>query len=173
MKVITERRRCSSAQSQAAPSAQRKCRVPEPRAACQKIQPDRVPRVDNVKIIVGTYNGARSLLSTPYNMTYLDVEPEEDESFVFHTPDRQTTGFIFPRRGHLNLYNNDLPLNNLTILKNNEGGIHIAAQADSKFVLITAEPYDFPIVTNGVSIHTTGEALERSLERIQTLQKKS
>ena len=132
----------------------------------QNIQPEDLPIVDNVKVIVGTYKEQKSPLQVPYQMTYLDIQLKAGESFRFQTPKDQTVGFVFPRTGALELYEENLPLNYLSILENNDGIIDICANSDSQFVLLTAVPQNHPIVTQGGSIHTNQEALKRSFKRI-------
>ena len=138
----------------------------------QNVQPENLPKVNNVKIIAGTYESITSPLRTPYNLTYLRcVQLNAGETFNFQTPSKQTNGFIFPTKGLAKIFGDEIPLRNLSVLERNEGFIEIIAQEDSKFVLITTEPFDYPIVPYGGSIHTNHEALRRSLERIQKIRK--
>ena len=135
------------------------------------IQPEDLPIIDNVKVIVGEYKGQKSPLKVPYDMTYLDIDLKANETFEFQTPLGQATGFVFPRNGNIELFGDSLPLNHLSILENNEGNIAITAMADSQFVLLTAVPQSFPIVSEGGSIHTNQAALERSFQRIKEIGK--
>ena len=102
-------------------------------------------------------------------MTYLDLKLQAGESFDFETPKGQTTGFIFPRKGDLTLHDLPVPLRNLSILENNEGSIKLKASTDSQFVLLMAEPQLYPILSQGGSVHTNKEAMERSFARIQKI----
>ncbi|MEM7371155.1 MAG: pirin family protein [Bacteroidota bacterium] len=145
----------------------------ESEVAYQNIQPEQLPIVDNVKVVVGSYLGQDSPLQVPYNMTYLDIRLKASEHIYLETPKGQTTGFVFPRSGDLSLHGNRLPLNHLSILESNEGGMEFSAQTDTQFVLIMAEPQSYPILTQGGSIHTNQAALERSFERIQQIRMKS
>ena len=133
----------------------------------QNIQAEDLPVVGHVKIIIGKYKNQQSPLQVPYNMTYLDVTLKAGESFEFKTPAGQTTGFIFPRNGNIELSGDSLPLNQIGILENNEGTLAIRALADSQFVLLMTAPQNKPIITQGGSIHTNREALERSFKRIR------
>ena len=135
----------------------------------QNIKPDTIPVVSGVKIIAGTYKGESSPLQVPYNMTYLDIELQAGETFEFQTPKGQTTGFIFPRKGQLNLYESTVPLGHLSILENNEGLIKLTAASNSKFVLLMAAPQHYPSITYGGSIHTSDAALDRSIKRISNI----
>lgn len=137
----------------------------------QNIQPEDLPLVENVKVIVGSYKGHQSPLRVPYEMTYLDIKLKATESFHFETPKGQTAGFIFPRKGNVTLFEDDLPLGHLSILENNEGHLVLTAKTDSEFVLIMGEPQHYPIVTKGGSIHTNQDAIKRSFQRINDIGK--
>lgn len=133
----------------------------------QNIQPEYLPVIDNVKIIVGAYGGQKSPLQVPYNMTYLDVNLKANESFHFQTPEGQTTGFVFPRAGNVELFGESLALNHLSILENNEGALSINALADSQFIIALTAPSNHPIIAERGSIHTNRTSMERSFERIK------
>ena len=132
------------------------------------VQPEEIPKVDRVKVIVGEYQGIQSPLEVPYNMTYLTVDLKPGEHFEFHTPPRQTTGFIFPSKGDLTLFGEEIPMQRLSVLQHNEGEIRVEAASEGKFVLLLAEPQSYPIVSYGGSIHTNKDSLMRSLDRIDS-----
>ena len=133
----------------------------------QNIQPENVPVVDNVKVIAGSYQGVTSSLKTPYNMTYLDVKLNKGETFSLPTPIKQTRGFIFPRAKGAKLYGEDVLPNNLTVLEENEGVIEVVAEQGVRFILVLAEPFQYPIIPYRGSLHTNYEAIERSMQRIE------
>lgn len=135
----------------------------------QNIQPEDLPKINDVKVIAGTYKGQTSPLRAPYSMTYLDVQLKAGEQFEFQTPKEQTTGFVFPRAGKMELYGENLPLNQLSILEENEGLVKAEAATDSAFVLIMAKPQHYPILAQHGSIHANAAAMERSFERIQKI----
>lgn len=137
----------------------------------QNVQPQDVPKVDNVKVIVGQYKGIRSPLRVPYNMTYVDVTLKAGETFELETPKLQTTGFVFPHKGNLKLYGDVIEPQKLSVLENNEGKLKITAATDAQFVLLMGQPQEYPIVTYGGSIHTNNDSMMRSLERIATIGK--
>jgi len=140
--------------------------IEESEVEYQNFQPEQIPIVGSVKVIVGNYKGFTSPVQTPYNMTYLDVELKAGETFDFQTPANQTRGFIFPRIGKLTLYGQEISLNNLSILEENTGLCQVKAITNAKFVIVTSTPQNFNIITKRGSIHTNAEAMQRSLKRI-------
>lgn len=141
----------------------------EAAVAYKNLQPEEITTVDNVKIIVGSYKGLTSSLKPPYDMTYLSVELKEGEKFEIDTPTGQTTGFVFPTKGDLQLFEEAIPLQHLSVLESNEGIMKFKANTASKFVFIMAAPQKHPILTYSGSIHTNEESMIRSLERIQKI----
>ncbi len=132
----------------------------------QNIQPQDLPVVDNVKVVAGTYEGQTSPLDLPFNLTYLDINLKKGERFEYQTPQGQDRGFVFPRKGSLRLYNDELPLEKLSILEDNEGQLIFEASSDTAFVLILAEKQEVNTVTQAGSIHSNAGALQRSSNRI-------
>lgn len=135
----------------------------------KSFQPEDFPIDDNVKIIAGNYNGVQSPLSTPYNMTYLEVSLASGKQFDFQTPTKQTTGFIYIISGESNLHGEELSSEKLNILEHNEGQITINAITDTKLLLIIGEPQNYPIYTQWGSIHTNELSMARSMDRIRKI----
>jgi len=142
----------------------------EAEVAYANIQPDQVPRVENVKVIVGTYKGVAGRIKTPFQMTYLDIELEEGAKWDFSPPAGQTKGFLFPRSGSVVVNEVEVPNQKMGILEQGEGQIQIKAlTAVVKCVLVLAEPSPHPVVISRSSIHTNEAALSRSMERIKNI----
>ena len=135
----------------------------------QNLQPADVPIFDNVKVIAGSYKGIRSPLQTAHEMTYLDVNLSQGESFKLETPNDQTRGFVFLRQGNVSLYDDPIKIGHIGILEESGGEILIQAEEDSKFILVLAEPQNESIVARSGSIHTNAGSLERSFGRIEEI----
>ncbi len=130
-----------------------------------------IPQVDNVNIITGQYKGLSGAFETPINMTYLDVSLDKDESWSFKTPENQTTGFMFVRDGKLDVYNTSLKSGEMGVMDHNDGEIQVIAQERSSFVVVLAEPSQWPIYTHGGQVHTNQDSLERSIRHISNIKK--
>lgn len=134
------------------------------------LQPEKIPSIDQVKVLVGNYKGVQGGIITPFNMTYLDVALKEQETWEFQTPSKQNVGFVFPREGQVAVSGSEVPNQKMGILEQNEGLIRVKALAPLvKFVLILAEASEYPLVISRSSIHTNEAALKRSRERIQKI----
>lgn len=143
----------------------------ESEASYANITKEDIPKKDNVKILTGEYMGVSGAFHTPINMTYLDVSLEANEKWVYQTPAGQTTGFIFTRDGEIDIQGEQLGTGQMGILEHNEGEIEVMAKASTSFILVIAEPSQWPILTQAGQIHTNRDSMERSLEQIQRIQK--
>lgn len=144
-------------------------KLEESQVEYQNVQPEDLPVVDNVKVVAGAYREVISPLKVPFQMTYLDIALKKDETCFFSTPSAQTTGFIFPRAGNIELHDEQIPLGSLSILESNEGELFIRANSNSKFVLIMAEPQTLPTIVQRGSIHTQMDSMKRSFDRIDQI----
>ncbi|NKB67337.1 MAG: hypothetical protein GKR89_09780 [Candidatus Latescibacteria bacterium] len=135
----------------------------------QNIQPEDLPMVDNVKVIAGAYREVESPLKVPFELTYLDVKLAAGEIFEMQTIAEQSTGFVFPRIGEIELHGQPIPLGPLGVLQQGGGELSIQAQGDAAFVVATAVPQGLPKVVRGGSIHSNEGAMQRSLQRIEQI----
>ena len=131
--------------------------------------PEEMPRVGNVKVLIGEYNGVYGGIQVPLNISYLDVHLKAGEKWSLQTPIGQTRGLLFPRGGAIRGNHTHIPEQTLGILEEGEGLIQVEADGDVDFVVILAEPSPHPVIAGRGSMHTTREALNRSIERIDTI----
>lgn len=143
----------------------------ESEAGYDKLLPEEIPASENVKVITGDYNGVKGGLELPFNMSYIDVDLKKGETFEWDAPSDQTKGMIFAREGLLMVEGTVIPSARLATLKPSSDSIKIEAAEDSKFVVILAEATQHDLVAAHGSIHTSMEAMVRSEERLDTIQR--
>lgn len=139
----------------------------EAKPSYENVQPEQLPKVGNVKVVIGTYQEAVSPLRIPFNLTYLDVTLEKGQGFVFETPEGQTKGFVFPRSGSVKLGDDEIPTGHMGILTDDSGTLRLKGLEPSKFVVVLSAPQDLSMVTHHGSVHTSMSAMLRSQERIR------
>lgn len=128
--------------------------------------------VDNVRVLIGNYQGVEGQIRVPVNMTYLDIHLNKGETWSFESPAGQTTGFLYPRDGSIQVQGRTVPNQLMGMLDHQEGTIEVTTNEDeAQFVLIIAEPSQHALVTAGGSIHTNSAAMARSAGRIQEIRK--
>lgn len=128
-----------------------------------------IPSVDNVKIIVGEYQGTKVDLGIPADMTYFDVALKDGESITLPIPEQQTRGILLAREGSLEIGEHKLHTNELGLLEEVPGDITVIAKGNTQFIIATIVPSPYPVVTSRGQVHTSQEALDRSFERIQKI----
>lgn len=132
-------------------------------------KPDEIPTAGNTRVLIGKYEGVESSAAVPADMTYLDVSLNKGDVWHFSPPDSQIRGFVFARRGKLQV--GDVVLDDHVLGKFRESNetLEITAQETSQFVVALVAPSPYPIVHEYGQIHTKREALERSKIRIKDL----
>ncbi len=135
----------------------------------QNLQPQETTVVGNVKVIAGSYGGATSRLKVPHDITYLDVKLSAGETFKLETPDGQRRGLVFPRRGSISVAGQTIPRGHMGILEEGEGELEVAAANTAQFVVIMVEPYHYPVLSQGGSVHTNSLSMRRGLEHISAI----
>ncbi|MBB3697717.1 pirin family protein [Flammeovirga yaeyamensis] len=133
------------------------------------LQPEDLPVVNQVKVIAGEYQGVKSPLNVPYDLTYYDITLKAGEELTIDTPKGQTRGFVFPRTGHLMLDQEEVSLNHLSILEENEGQLHFKALQDTQFVVGLTQPKSYDIVLGGGSIHTNKASFNKAQDNIRKI----
>ncbi|MDW3651713.1 MAG: pirin family protein [Bacteroidia bacterium] len=134
------------------------------------LQPEEIPSIGQVKVLVGEYQGVKGKIHTPFDMSYLDVSLDAKEEWEIQLPATQSKGFLFPRNGNLFIEGEEIPNQRMGILQEGTGTLSLKAGAEgADFVLLSAAPSQHPLVISRSSIHTNKEALERSMLRIQEI----
>ena len=117
-------------------------------------------------LLLGKYNGLESKISPPYNLNYMEVNLDAGQSWIYHTPADHDILFIF-------LYEGDLAGNvhsqiaELIVFENGNQPLEIHTLNGAKFLLGSAQSFDYELVVKGSSVHTSHELLRKSIKRIQ------
>ena len=139
------------------------------------IQPNAIPQVDNVRVLLGEYNGVNAAIAVSHNVSYLHISIKKGARFSWLQPKNQTRGFVYPLTGSLCIGEQIFHAEQMALLEeqpsSSEIEILINAESDSEFVLALVEPWAHEVVINRGQIHTTDSALEVGKKRIQQLGK--
>lgn len=119
-------------------------------------------------LLLGKYNGLESRIKPPYNLNYLEVNLEKGRRWTYQTPSDHDTLFIF-------LYEGDLrggvesQQAELMVFENGNSPLDLHTLQGAKFLLGSAQSFDYELVAKGSSIHTSHELLMKSLQQIQEI----
>lgn len=138
----------------------------EPRSTFHKS--NEIVKHEAYHLLLGKYDELESNISPPYNLNYLEINLDGQQSWTYHTPTDHDILFIF-------LYEGDLTGNvqsksaELIVFENGNLPVEFHTTHGAKFLLGSAQTFDYKLVVKGSSIHTSHELLENSLQRIQEI----
>jgi redox-sensitive bicupin YhaK (pirin superfamily) len=141
----------------------------EAAAESHYIEPEAVPEVDGVRVLLGSYQGHRSPVPVPNDMTYLDVKLSSAQRWTHEPPPSHDVAWVFVHQGTARV-NGQLVTDALVVFERGEGVIELIADGGEARVLFgSAQRHEHPLVLGTSSVHTERAALERSLRRIHAI----
>lgn len=124
--------------------------------------------VGPARIIMGEYEGHKSIVAAPAGMTYLDVRLKAGERWSFTPPPGHGVAWVAVHGGVLwaaeHIFSGEL-----AVFEESEDAIVFEAATDTGFVLGSAIKHPYDLVTGYYSVHTNAAALsqgERNIARI-------
>ncbi len=119
-------------------------------------------------LLLGKYNGLESKITPPYNLNYLEVNLGKGQGWTYHTPSEHDILFIFLYEGDLTGdYHVRQP--ELIVFENGNLPVDFHTLNGAKFLLGSAQIFDYELLVKGSSIHTSQELLMKSIQRIQEI----
>jgi redox-sensitive bicupin YhaK (pirin superfamily) len=135
--------------------------------ASHYLTPEEIPAVGPARVILGSYDGAKSPIAAP-PMTYLSVALKAGERWSYHPAPGHTVGWLAIDRGTLR---SPQPVvgGEVAIFAPSEESVDLVAQEDTRFVLGSAATHPHDLVLGNYSVHTSERALlegEAEIRRI-------
>lgn len=139
----------------------------------QYVEAQHVPAAGPARVILGTYEGARSPARAPEGVTYLLVKLAAGTTWTFQPPAGQSVAWLSVASGQL-VGATTADAGEMAIFE--PSGEPIALQAgagsDAVFVIGSAEPHAHELHLGSYSVHTSAESLalgEANIERLRRL----
>lgn len=137
------------------------------------LQPEQIPQVGNVRILLGEYQGIKAAEKISHNATYLHIQLKKGEKFQWLLPENQTRGFVYPMSGQLRINQHSVQAEQFALLKESQNSMRqtltLEAEQDSEFVIALTQPWPFDVVSHYGQIHTNKDALVLGSQHIQAL----
>jgi redox-sensitive bicupin YhaK (pirin superfamily) len=135
--------------------------------ASHYVTPDEIPSVGPARVILGSYDGAKSPIAAP-PMTYLSVELKAGERWTYHPAKGDTVAWVAVDKGTLRT---PAPVvgGEIAIFEPSEESLDFLAHGDTRFVLGSAKRHPHDLALGSYSVHTSVEALleaEAEIRRI-------
>lgn len=139
-------------------------------ASAAYLPPDQVPSVENVRILLGDYQGVRSPIVAPYPINYFDVTLSAGQTFAFLPPPDHQVAWAFVYEGRVSCCDIQTT-EELLIFDREPGVLSFSAQTDSGLMLATSPVHDHTLAIGWSSVHTSPEVLSRCEARIAEMGK--
>jgi redox-sensitive bicupin YhaK (pirin superfamily) len=134
------------------------------------IAPEEVPVTENIKILLGEYNGINSPIKTPSEMNYFDITLNQNEKKNIKIPNDHDVAWAFVYQGE-SLVNNEKTIQEIVVFENLGNCIELSANQNSKILFGSARKHPFPLVSGYYSVHTNSESLRKGEAKINEIGK--
>jgi redox-sensitive bicupin YhaK (pirin superfamily) len=118
-----------------------------------------VPSVGPIRVILGSYNGLRSLIAPGSPMNYLYVSLRDGERWTYETPDDHDIAWVAVHEGELHTGGVGLGAE-IAVFEESHHAIEFTARGKTGFVLGTARKHPHPLILGRHSVHTNHESLK-------------
>ncbi|MFZ6676185.1 pirin family protein [Undibacterium sp. Xuan67W] len=132
------------------------------------LSPSEVPQEGQVRVMLGRYGAAQSLIPAPSDMTYLAVRLKSGERWSYTPPAGHTVAWLAVNAGQINAFE-PISAGELVIFKESGQSIDVIANEESSFVLGSAVKHPYELVTGSYSVHTNKSALEQGEAEIRRI----
>ena len=137
------------------------------------LSPDDVPRGPNFKLLIGEYEGKRNPLPNYSNVNVLDVSlVKAGDVFEYKFPAGHSTSFVFVYKGSALVADDerDSTPNDVFVLDKYGEIVDLKATSDNtRIIVASALPHNFPLSLGMYSVHTNAESLARGEARINEI----
>ena len=130
------------------------------------VPPEKVPQVDNVRVLLGEYGGQRNPIAAPSSINYLDVVLGAGETWSYSPPADHDVAWAFVYRGRARVEGESIA-GELVVIEEGPSGFTIEAAEASRVLLGTAAKHEHRLVLGDYSVHTNRESLARGEARIR------
>jgi redox-sensitive bicupin YhaK (pirin superfamily) len=131
------------------------------------VQPEDVPAVGPARVILGSYEGAKSPIDAP-PMTYLQVSLAPGERWRYQPPRGHEVAWVAVADGALD----SVATGTVAVFEPSERAIDFVAQGRTRFVLGSAAPHPHELYLGNYSVHTSAETLRAGEDEIRRIGRK-
>jgi redox-sensitive bicupin YhaK (pirin superfamily) len=124
-----------------------------------------VPNVGPAAVLLGTYQGVKSLLPAPSDMTYLGVRLKAGERWRYEPQAQHTVGWMATGVGRVRVPEL-VDERELVAFEPSNQSIEFEAVTDAEFVVGSAVKHPYPLTIGHYSVHTCPQALQQGEARI-------
>jgi redox-sensitive bicupin YhaK (pirin superfamily) len=134
----------------------------------QYIDPDQVQSEGPVRVILGSFGAARSVIRAPEGINYFHVHLKDGEHWSYTPPAGHDVAWLAVDGGRLHAAD-AIGAGELAVFEEGSATLDLVAEGDTSFVLGSAIKHPHPLVLGNYSVHTSEKTLaqgEAEIERI-------
>lgn len=124
------------------------------------IAADRVEREGPVRVVLGEYGRARSVIPGAPAINYFHVQLKDGARWRYVAPATHTVAWLAVDKGALRAPD-AIQTGELVVFDESRAPIELVADGDASFVFGSAPRHPHPLVLGYYSVHTSAQALER------------
>ena len=124
------------------------------------IAAENVQQEGPVRVVLGEYGGARSVIPGAPRINYFHVRLKAGERWHFAPPAHHEVAWLALDKGALRAPE-AIGTGELVVFEQSNATIELQAEADTSFVFGSAPKHPHPLVLGYYSVHTSAQALER------------
>ena len=124
------------------------------------IAPGEVQQEGPVRVVLGAYGGARSVIPGAPDINYFHVQLKAGQRWHYAPPADHAVAWLAVDRGALRAPD-AIYAGELVVFDESRGAIELEATKDTSFVFGSAPRHPHPLVLGYYSVHTSAQALER------------
>jgi redox-sensitive bicupin YhaK (pirin superfamily) len=132
------------------------------------LAPEQVPAIGPARVIIGSYDGAASLVQPRAPITYLHVKLNDGQRWTYTPPEGHDVSWLAVADGAL-LIGDATVQQQIAVFEDGSQPIHMTARGAAEFVIGSAAHHPYPLVTGYYSVHTSADALRRGEAEIERI----
>jgi redox-sensitive bicupin YhaK (pirin superfamily) len=132
------------------------------------LSPDQVSEEKPARVILGSHGGAKSAISSPKRINYLDVQLAAGERWTYQPPLDHEVAWLAVSEGTI-LTPEPVSAGEFVAFEESNGALSIQADRASRFVLGSAARHPHDLVLGRYSVHTSRAALIAGESQIQRI----
>lgn len=119
-----------------------------------------IPRMGDVRLLLGSYLDMQSSIAYREPVTYLGVELRDGERWSYRPAPGHDVAWLAVGTGAL-VVDGSTVQREMVVFEEGEAPIDVVAKGDVEFVIGSAAKHPYPLVTGNYSVHTSEDALVR------------
>jgi redox-sensitive bicupin YhaK (pirin superfamily) len=123
------------------------------------------------RVLLGAYQGASSAIQAPSKINYLALRLAPGERWQYQPPAGHDVLWIAVGKGTVHAPD-PVRRGELAIFAPGQEAVEFEAEAETEFMLGSAVPHPYELVTSYHSVHTSAEALAKGEQRIREIHEK-